>query len=316
MIDAAVLELAARQYGVLATWQLRELLGVSSAAISRARRSGKIVDLAPEVVRIASSPDTFAARCFALHLRVGHLGFLSGATAGHLLGLRSMPTTRVAVTVDRSFRRTMPTWSTVHPSSWLCIERDTQRGPGGMTVATPMRMIWGLAASFNQHRFERAAEDAWHLGLITPTAALEYLEVHRCRGKDGVLRLEAWLERALGQRRPAQSNLERVLLEALDRCGLPEPIRQHQLALTGGEIVSLDIAWPDIRLAVEPGDSWWHGGDEGQRRDQARDRACNEVGWQVVRFDQTLRTDPDSAALQVARIHRQRTSDVRNIPGS
>lgn len=316
MIDAAMLELAARQQGVLATWQLRELLGVSTAAVSRARRSGKIVDMAPGVVRIRSSPDTHGARCFAMHLRVADLGFLSGATAGHQLGLRSMPTRRVEVTVDRSFRRTMPTWARVHPSSWFCSERDSQRGPGGMTIATPMRMLWGLAASFNQHRFERAAEDAWHLGLITPAQALAYLEVNRCRGKDGVRRLELWLDRAIGQQRPAQSNLERVLLEAVQRCGLSEPIRQHQLLLSSGELISLDIAWPHIRLAVEPGDSWWHGGDDAQRHDQARDRACNEVGWQVVRFDQTLRTDPDAAARQVARIHRQRTFDVRNCPDS
>ncbi len=316
MVDAAFLELAARQYGVLATWQLRELLGVSTAAISRARRSGKVIDIAPGVVRVASSPESYAARCFALHLRVGRLGFLSGATAGHHLGLRSMPTQRIHVTVARTFRRTMPAWACVHPSSWFCFDRDAQPGPTGMTIATPMRMLWGLAASFNQHRFERAAEDAWHLGLITPAQALDYLETNRCRGKDGVRRLEVWLDRALGHHRPAQSNLERVLLEALERCGLPTPVRQHRLALPSGEYISIDLAWPDIRLAVEPGDSWWHGGDDAQRRDQARDRACNEVGWQVVRFDQTLRADPDAAARQVARIYRQRASDVRNLPGS
>ena len=227
-----------------------------------------------------------------------------------------MPTRRVEVTVERSFRRTMPTWARVHPSSWFRIERDAQRGPDEMTIASPMRMLWGLAATFNQHRFERAAEDAWHLGLITPGDALAYLEANRCRGKDGVRRLEVWLDKALAQRRPAQSNLERVLLEALRRCGVPEPVRQHQLVLATGVTISIDIAWPDIRLAVEPGDSWWHGGNDAQRRDQARDRACNEVGWQVVRFDQTLRTDPDAAARQVARIHRQRTADVRNLPRS
>ena len=31
---------------------------------------------------------------------------------------------------------------------------------------------------------------------------------------------------------------------------------------------------------------WWHGGDARQRLDQARDAACGEVGWQIVRFDE------------------------------
>ena len=43
--------------------------------------------------------------------------------------------------------------------------------------------------------------------------------------------------------------------------GLPEPIRQHPLLLLTGELIHLDIAWPEVRLAVEPGHSWWHGGD-------------------------------------------------------
>ena len=64
-----------------------------------------------------------------------------------------------------------------------------------LLVATPMRMLFGLADAFNQFRFERAAEDAWHRGLITPSEAAEYLERHRCRGKDGVSTIERWLER-------------------------------------------------------------------------------------------------------------------------
>jgi very-short-patch-repair endonuclease len=177
-------------------------------------------------------------------------------------------------------------------------------------------MLWALAAAFNQYRFERAAEDAWHRQLITPTAAAAYLEAHRCRGKDGVKRLETWLDSALGRNRASQSDLERTLLEAIDRCGLPEPIRQHPLTLPGGETIHFDIAWPDIRLAVEPGDSWWHGGDLGQRRDQARDRTCLEAGWQVVRFDESMRANPDAAAAQVRRIHRRRSTEPALRPGS
>ncbi len=188
--------------------------------------------------------------------------------------------------------------------------------PDGLMVVHPVRMLFGLAAAFNQYRFERAAEDAWHLGLVTPELADDYLERHRCRGKDGVSTFEAWLERARTQRRPSQSELERTLLEALDRIGLPTPERQHPLALSSGDTIHLDIAWPDVRLAVEPGSSWWHGGDAGQRRDQRRDRACNEAGWMVVRFDDTMRSDAAAAARQVDRIHRRRTADLRNLRDS
>ena len=36
--------------------------------------------------------------------------------------------------------------------------------------------------------------------------------------------------------------------------------------------------------AVEPGHSWWHGGDLGDASDQARDRACDEIGWRIIRL--------------------------------
>jgi hypothetical protein len=247
----------------------------------------------------------------ALHLHARGEGFLSGWTAARLYGLRKMPDLPIHLTVPEGRRRDHPKWASVHRSSWYS-DDDWTLTPDGMAIATPLRMMFGLAAAFNQFRFERAAEDAWHLGLVTPTSAAEYLDAHRCRGKDGVTRMETWLEHALGQARPAQSDLERVLMKALDDLGLPTPDRQFPVDLPTGERIHLDIAWPAIRFAVEPGAGWWHGGDLGQRRDQARDRSCGEIGWHVVRFDESMRADLVGSARQVARIHRRRAADLRN----
>jgi very-short-patch-repair endonuclease len=223
-----------------------------------------------------------------------------------------MPTNTIHVTVPQAFGRVMPAWVDVHRTAWH--DADTERRDGFL-IASPMRTLFGLAAAFNQHRFERAAEDAWHLGLVTPSTAAQYLQQHRCRGKDGVSKIERWLERTDGQTRPAQSNLERDLIRQLEVIGVRRPVRQHRLVLPSGETIHLDIAWPDIRLAVEPGASWFHGGDIAQRRDQDRDRACAEVGWMVVRFDETMRDDLHDAAGQVARVHARRTADLRKMSG-
>ena len=40
--------------------------------------------------------------------------------------------------------------------------------PTGCASRRPLRMLFRLAKVFNDHRFERAAEDCWHLGLVTP----------------------------------------------------------------------------------------------------------------------------------------------------
>ncbi len=178
--------------------------------------------------------------------------------------------------------------------------------PSGCRVAHPLHTLRTLAAQFNFHRFERAAEDAWHLGLVTPIQAFEYLELVRRPGLAGVATYERWLDKALPRRRPSHSGLELDALNAIRMAGLPEPVRQHPLLLLSGELIHLDIAWPDVRFAVEPGHSWWHGGDPRMAADYARDRACGEVGWQVVRFDQSMRDDLRASGQQIRRLYQAR----------
>ena len=240
------------------------------------------------------------------------VGFISSWSAGRLAGLRRMPRLPVHYTGPTSLQIRFPEWVEAHRSRWYD-ESDVVVRPDELRVATPLRALFGMAAAFNQFRFERAAEDAWHLGLIDPAAAADYLERHRCRGKDGVSTMERWLERCQESARPAQTGLEQDLLAELDRVGLPPPVRQYPLALQNGESIHFDIAWPDVRLAVEPGHSWWHGGDLRQRLDQDRDRGCSELGWLVIRFDETMRRDVVGAARQVRRIYERRSADLRNV---
>jgi very-short-patch-repair endonuclease len=305
VIDARVLELAARQYGVVGRQQLADL-GVSRSAAYRARRAGLLIEVTRSVMRVASSPVTFEMRCMAAQMHTHSAGFLGGVTAGRLRGLRAMPTRTIHVTITEASRASRLEWIRLHYSSWFDGEADREVRADSLIVATPLRMLFGLAAELDQYRFERAAEDAWHQGLLTPAHAADYLERHRCRGKTGVSTMERWLEHACNQRGPAESGLEQDLLEAFESVGLARPERQYPLALPNGESIRLDIAWPDIKLAVEPGASWWHGGDLGQRKDHERDRACGELGWQIVRFDESLRDSPMAAARQVRRIHHER----------
>ena len=316
MLDKDILIRAQTQFGVVGRNQLIDDLGVSPSMLHRARKSGVLVDMAPGVLRIVSSPITFEARCMAAQLSTSETGFLSAWTAARVYGLRRMPDVPIHLTTSTARRARTPSWMTTRRSEWFDGGRDRDRHPNGLLLATPLRMLFGLAAEFNQFRFERAAEDAWHLGLVSPTAAADYLERHRCRGKNGVSTLERWLERALAQARPAQSGLEHDVLRAIDEAGLPAPVRQHPLSLRNGDIVHIDIAWPSIRLGVEPGASWWHGGDAGQRRDQARDRSCGELGWLIVRFDESVRHQRDEIGRQLRQIHTRRTTDLRNLEQS
>lgn len=235
-------------------------------------------------------------------------GFLSSWTAGRLAGLRRMPGTDIHYTVPPSFRRDQPHGVHLDRSFWFHPVRDRVTRPDGLVVAAPPRLLWGLAADLRPRTFERAAEDAWHRGLCDPTELAVYLEEHRCRGKAGVSTIERWIERSAEQHSPAQSGFEQDVIDALASVGLPPVVRQHPVRLRSGEFVHLDIAWPAARLAVEPDDSWFHGGDERQHRDHQRDLACAAVGWHVIRVDERFRHDLGTVARSVADTYLRRTA--------
>ncbi len=178
-------------------------------------------------------------------------------------------------------------------------------------------MLYDLAARLDDRSFQRAAEDCWHLRLVSPRSAASYLRKYRRQGKDGTLRMERWLKIALQQERPAESGLELDLLAALHDVGLPEPTRQHRLDLPSGQQIRVDMAWPDLRLCVEPGHSWWHGGDDAMRRDNARVLGALAIGWETIPLDESLRRDPRQAAELIRRAYEQRAALLgRTIPGT
>lgn len=303
-----VIELLARQHWIASVSQLAEL-GVSRQSVAAAVRSGLVVRPMHGVVGIRTQCETFEARCAMLNLLAPVGSFLSATTAGRLYGLRRMPDLPVELTVHERHRVAAPAWARIVETSWLDDEPRPQRDDG-LVVASPLRILFGLAAQLPERAFQTAAEDAWHRQLLTPGDAAAYLAAVRRGGRTGVARLEAWLERVGGINRPATTGLEQLLIDLALSAGLPEPVRQHPLRLPSGTEIHLDIAWPDIRFAIEPGHSWWHGGDLAQRRDQERDRACSEVGWHVVRFDESVWENRRQTVRQIRSMYRARARDV------
>jgi hypothetical protein len=299
-----VLTLFGAQYGVATSDQLLAM-GMSRRSVTRAQEHGLLTRVLPGLYRLAGYEWTFEARAMTAQLHCGKRAFLDGTTAGAFLGLRSMPRQRTEVTViGRVTVRVVPTWMTINASK----PDGTQPvvHPSGLRIGHPLHVLRTLASQFNRHRFERAAEDAWHLGLVSPVQAAAYLSQVRRPGLAGVSQMDQWLSTALPRRRPSQSGLEMDALAAIRQAGLPTPVRQHPLVLPTGDLIHLDLAWPDVKFAVEPGHTWWHGGDLRMAADYERDRACGEVGWHVVRFDQSMRQDLRAAGQQLRRLYEAR----------
>lgn len=305
-----VLALFTSQHWVASVDQLRAL-PVSMSTIERSCRKGMLERLMPGIVRLAGTEDTFVSRAMALQLHAGAASYISGVSAGVLHGLRNMPAGYVEITVPHGRSVKVPTWGRLEHTVWVRADLHATVRLDGLRVASPLLMLFRLARTFNDHRFERAAEDCWHKRLLTPADAAEFLATVRGSGRGGVLRFERWVQRCECREKPSQSGLELDVLDAVRRAGLPEPERQRPLTLRSGETIHIDLAWPEVRLGVEPGHSWWHGGDLGQRGDQARDRACDEVGWRIVRHDESLRNELAAFGLQLRIIYDERRRSLR-----
>ncbi len=84
-------------------------------------------------------------------------------------------------------------------------------------------------------------------------------------------------------RRAMQSDLERRILDEIERQGLPRPSVQYRCVLEGGHRVRLDFAWPALKIALEVDHPFWHAGAAESHRDKRRDRKLATRGWQTVR---------------------------------
>lgn len=300
------------QHGVAAISQLCDL-DIDRSSVWRSRRRRDLLDILPGIVRLASAPETFETRAMAAQLQAAPDGFLCGFTAGRIRGMRDLPSQRISTMIPRRLpgdrarchqRTPLPRWVDRSESNWHD-ERDVDL-LGPFRVERAESMLFTIASRTNDYRFERIAEKAWNLKIITPQGMAEYVEEYRRRGRSGVARVVRWLDNVGIRTRPMQSDFEVDVLDAVRRLGLPEPLKQYPLVVLSGETLHLDLAWPAARLAVEPGHTVFHHGEMAVARDAARDLACHEVGVYVKRFTEHERENLAGVgrAIQLILEHR------------
>ena len=73
--------------------------------------------------------------------------------------------------------------------------------------------------------------------------------------------------------------------------------------VVGGRRYELDIALPEIRLAIEIDGYAYHSGDEQFQRDRTRQNALIAAGWRILRFTWADINDrPDYVVAQIRRL--------------
>lgn len=283
--DAAVAEVARRQYGVVTRAQLRAC-GLSAKAIATRVRQRRLHRLHRGVYAVGHAAWTPLQREMAAVLAVGDGAVLSHLSAAYVWGLAEDPggpadvtlcgrdtgrqdvrghRTRVLMPVDRTIR-------------W------------GIPITTPARTVVDLAQYGGD--LEQMVAEGRAMKLLTEDQLREALR--RSRGRPGVGHLLALLD---GEHGPAftRSEAERRFLRLIRAAQLPAPRLNDRV---GG--FEVDFHWPAERVVVEVDGFAFHSSRRSFENDRVRDAALAARGVRVIRV--TWRQLGDGPEAVIARL--------------
>jgi very-short-patch-repair endonuclease len=104
----------------------------------------------------------------------------------------------------------------------------------------------------------------------------------------------------------SESGLEVRVLRAIVGAGLPEPVQQHWVHV-GGRRRRIDLAYPDLKLAIEV-DGWGtHNSRSSFDGDRARENDLDIAGWHRLHFTSSFtdRQIAETVARKLAALGRK-----------
>lgn len=274
--------LAARvsqRYGIVTTDDLLAD-GFTPNSVRRLVTDGVLVGQHSGVYRLASSPDSFEARCVAACAGDPSV-VITGAAAARFWGFRHVFRPELPIVMFEHDRRPLNSGVKVRRTNVLEPEDWIQR-TNGIRVAAPPRAWFDCARDLDDERFEMLTEWVLDHHASVPTLWGMRRRLNQ-RGRPGLARVNRVLSKRATWQRPADSGLEYRVIAALERRGITGLVRQHPILLPDRVTVHPDGALPDIRWAVEVDHVTWHGGRLDAQRDKGRDRKLRRVRWQVDR---------------------------------
>ncbi len=274
-MDVQLNRLAAGQYSLAHRKQALDL-GMSSRQLHDRVESGLLVPVHQSVYRLAGAAPSTEQAMLAACMAAGNGAVASHRSAAALWALRSVEADTPEITF-RGTRRPQLRRVLVHRTDRL--DRIDVSRRRRIPVTTPARTLLDLGAVVRASVVESALEDALMRRLVTFALLTATLERLGGPGRNGAGVLRALVEERDPATAPTQSMLEDRLFQLLRRAGLPEPVRQYEVAG-----VRLDGAYPDRRLGLEADSRIWHGGRLDVQRNSDKANILVAHGWRMLHF--------------------------------
>ena len=292
-IAAAAWNLAARQHGVIARWQLLEL-GLSPEAIRHRVKKARPHLVCRGVYAVGRPRLTCNGEWMAAILSCGRDPVLSHGSAAALWGIRSRRPHVIHVSVPATTMR-KGAGLHVHRRAWLTA--DVTHHHHGIPLTSPTDTLVDLAATLPQHELEAAVNEADKLDLVGPESVR--IELNAIKHRPGAPKLRALLDRPTFIL--TDSRLERLFNPLARRAGLSKPLTQQ--FLNGFRV---DFYWPDLGLVVETDGLRYHRTPVEQARDRLRDQVHTASGLTPLRFTHAqVRYEPGYVEATLAAVARR-----------
>lgn len=304
---AAVASFARSQRGLVTRRQLVDS-GLDPGTIRRWTARGSLVVCGAHTFRLASTAadartDALAA-CLDLHASASHL------TAAWLHGqIPQPPLIDVTVPKGRSSRGGAAIARGIRVHSTTNMPADDLVEIDGIPTTSLARTLLGVAALV-PHEVTQAELIDIVAGVIeTRVASLAWLqwllEQRRCRGRNGVMALEAALD-ARVRMGPTESWLERRMLQLLDSAGLPLPAVQRRIPRQDGVAARVDFLYERERVVIEVLGYAFHRTPSQVAADTMRANELQLLDLTVLQLtSRTLDQEPEAALKLVDRALRR-----------
>jgi hypothetical protein len=285
--------LAASQHGLVTAD--RALGRLAPAELKSWVRRRVLVPVRPGVYRFQGVPESWEQQLLGVCLATGAVA--SHRAAARLWGLDGVAALRLEVTTPLGRPVRLP-GVRGHRSNRLGPEFLTTHR--GIPVTTPARTLVDLSAVTPAPTLEKAVDGALRDGLVTVASLRACFDALAGRGRRRVAHFRPLLDARQPGYSPGDSDLEARVQRWLVAAGLPPPVPQFGI-LVHSRRYRLDLAYPELRIAIEL-DGWAaHGNRRAFDHDRARGNDLELAGWTLLRFTSSSTRADVVRTVQAAR---------------
>ena len=264
--------------GVFTTPQATAL-GIDKKQLQRQLSKGLLVREQHGVYRLAACPLGLVERARAAPMRTG--GVASHETAAQLWGFEGFETTPVHITVRHGVRRSRSSSVVVHTTRREVTQFAAHRQ--GVTLTQPLLTVLDLSGQdiADQKVRDFLAHCVAH-GLLTVRGLDRFVALNGKR-MPGIVRLRE----VLSSLDEVDSVAEAELVALLVGAGIPRPVTRFVIRDGTRFVARVDLAWPDLCIAMEIDGYRYHSDVRTFVSDRERGNRIVGCGWSLLRTTPT-----------------------------